>query len=203
MATWTPQPQGLQEILQTVHDSMNQDRKVQQAITMVCRQRSTCARAQRTRQRLNQFQKVPDYTAYLAHILSRMPGEQERIRTIAGYILKNNAKLLLRAPPDVAHFVKQSILMAFTDSSVMIRTAASNNIISYLEVIEPQNWPECLQMLIQALDSPDAELQEVRGLGENCAPSSSVTRRRSCMSSRKRARTIRANLMSIWVALVR
>lgn len=35
MATWTPQPAGLQEILQTVHDSTNPDKKVQANITIV------------------------------------------------------------------------------------------------------------------------------------------------------------------------
>ncbi|KZV89097.1 ARM repeat-containing protein [Exidia glandulosa HHB12029] len=144
MATWTPQPAGLQEILQTVHDSTNPDKKVQQSITL----------------RLNQFQKVPDYTAYLAHIFSRMPDQGERLRSLAGYILKNNSKLILRAPPDVAQFVKESILVAFNDPTPMVRSSASHNIIAYLEILEPRNWPECLSMLVALLDSPDPERQE-------------------------------------------
>ncbi|EJD41686.1 ARM repeat-containing protein [Auricularia subglabra TFB-10046 SS5] len=144
MATWTPQQAGLQEILQTVHESTNPDKKIQSTITM----------------RLNNFQKVPDYPAYLAHIFSRMSDQTERLRTLAGYILKNNSKMLLRAPPDVAQFVKESILLAFNDPSPMVRTSASHNIIAYLEILEPLNWPECLSMLIALLDSPDGERQE-------------------------------------------
>lgn len=105
---------------------------------------------------------MPDYTAYLAHIFARMPDQGERLRSLAGYILKNNAKLLLRAPPDVAQFVKESILLAFNDSAAMVRSSASHNIISYLEILEPRNWPECLSMLLALLDSPDPDRQEVR-----------------------------------------
>lgn len=35
MASWSPQPAGLQEILQTIRDSTNTQNKVQKAITLV------------------------------------------------------------------------------------------------------------------------------------------------------------------------
>lgn len=41
MAAWTPQQAGLQEILQTVHDSTNTDNVVQKAITQVRTPRAT------------------------------------------------------------------------------------------------------------------------------------------------------------------
>ena len=49
-----------------------------------------------------------------------MPQEDDRIRTIAGYLLKNNARLILRAAPDVTDFVKAAVLTAFNDASVLI-----------------------------------------------------------------------------------
>jgi transportin-1 len=112
-------------------------------------------------QKLNHFTRAPEYIAYLAYILSQMPGEEDRIRTIAGYLLKNNARLILSAPPEVGDFVKTAVLSAFNDASIMIRNAASQDIVAFLGVLEPRNWPECLQHLVLALDSPDLDRQEV------------------------------------------
>ena len=113
-------------------------------------------------QKLNNFTRAPDYIAYLAYILSSMPQEDDRIRTIAGYLLKNNARLILRASPDVTAFVKSAVLAAFSDPSIMIRNAASQDVVSFLGILEPKNWPECLQQLVHMLDSPSPEQQEVR-----------------------------------------
>lgn len=90
-----------------------------------------------------------------------MPQEEDRIRTIAGYLLKNNARLILRATPDVLAFVKASVLQAFVDPSVMVRNAAGQDIVAFLGILEPRNWPECLQQLVGTLDSTSQEQQEV------------------------------------------
>lgn len=111
--------------------------------------------------KLNQFTREPDYIAYLAYILSQLIQEEDRIRTIAGYLLKNNARLILSAPPEVGEFVKESVLSAFNDKSVMIRNAASQDIVAFLGVLEPRNWPQCLEHLVLALDSSDLDRQEV------------------------------------------
>ncbi|CCA70510.1 related to importin beta-2 subunit (transportin) [Serendipita indica DSM 11827] len=145
MATWSPDPAGLAQILQTLRDSTNiHDKHIQSQITM----------------RLNDYQRVPNYIAYLAHILAAMTAEGEQIRSIAGYILKNNARLITSASPDAAVYVKASTISAFTDASVMIRNAAQQVLITLLGVLEPRNWPEALSVLIQALDSPDQVTQE-------------------------------------------
>ncbi|KAI0687106.1 ARM repeat-containing protein [Cytidiella melzeri] len=145
MASWTPQQAGLQEIVQTIHKSTDTNTAgVQTAIT----------------HKLNSFTRVPDYVAYLAYILAAMPQEEDRIRTIAGYLLKNNARLILRAAPDVLSFVKASVLQAFTDPSVMVRNAAGQDIVQFLGILEPKNWPECLQQLVHTLDSTVPDQQE-------------------------------------------
>jgi transportin-1 len=113
------------------------------------------------RQKLNNFTRAPDYIAYLAYILTAMPGEEDRIRTIAGYLLKNNSRLILTASADVVAYVKTSVLQAFNDPSNMIRNAAGQDIVAFLGVLEPKNWPECLQELVNSLDSTDPERQEV------------------------------------------
>ncbi|KAE9408726.1 ARM repeat-containing protein [Gymnopus androsaceus JB14] len=141
---WNPQPAGLQEILTTIHESTDMNVTVQRNIT----------------QKLNSFTRVPDYIAYLAHILTAMPQEEERIRTIAGYLLKNNARLVLTSSPEVAQYVKAAVLSAFDDGSVMIRNAAGQDIVSFLGVLEPRNWPECLSQLVNMLDLSDLDKQE-------------------------------------------
>jgi transportin-1 len=112
-------------------------------------------------QKLNSFTRVPDYIAYLAYILQYLTQEEDRIRTIAGYLLKNNARLIVQASPETAAFVKASILSAFGDSSIMIRNAAGQDIVAFLGVLEPKFWPECLQQLMTMLDSTDLDTQEV------------------------------------------
>ncbi|PCH36569.1 ARM repeat-containing protein [Wolfiporia cocos MD-104 SS10] len=145
MTSWVPQQAGLQEILQTIRDSTDsQNTEVQRNIT----------------HKLNEFTRVPDYIAYLAYILAYLPHEEERIRTIAGYLLKNNARLILRSTPDVAAFVKASVLQAFNDSSIMIRNAAGQDVVVLLGILEPRNWPECLQQLVHTLDSANLDQQE-------------------------------------------
>lgn len=114
-------------------------------------------------QKLNNFTRVHDYIAYLSYILAYMPQEEDRIRTIAGYLLKNNARIILRSPPEVATFVKASILQAFNESSVMIRNTAGQDVVAFLGILEPRNWPECLQHLFETLDSPNEDQQEVSG----------------------------------------
>ncbi|TFK45047.1 transportin-PC [Crucibulum laeve] len=144
MAAWTPQPAGLQEILQTIHESTDMNTAVQRNIT----------------QKLNQFTRAPEYIAYLAYILSSLTQEEDRIRTIAGYLLKNNSRLILQSPPPVIEYVKAAVLQAFNDPSIMIRNAASQDIVAFLGVLEPKNWPECLQQLVNTLDSTDLDRQE-------------------------------------------
>ncbi|KAJ7935322.1 armadillo-type protein [Mycena leptocephala] len=144
MASWVPQPQGLQEVLQTLHESTDMNVAVQRAIT----------------QKLNNFTRAPEYIAYLAYILTAMTQEEDRIRTIAGYLLKNNARLILTASPEVGAYVKAAVLQAFNDESLMIRNAAGQDVVAFLGQLEPRNWPECLQQLMSTLDSTDLDRQE-------------------------------------------
>jgi hypothetical protein len=49
----------------------------------------------------------------------------------------------------------------------MIRNAAAQDIVAFLGILEPKNWPECLMLLVNQLDDQDAVHQEVRP----CSPS--------------------------------
>ncbi|KAL0072500.1 hypothetical protein AAF712_000263 [Marasmius tenuissimus] len=132
MALWAPQPAGLQEIPNTIQESTNVSVAVQRTTT----------------RKLNSFTRVPDYIAYLAHILCARTEQEDRIRTIAGYLLENNnARLILSSSPEAAHCVRAAVLRALDDQSVMIRNAASQYVVAFTGVLEPGEWPECLSQL--------------------------------------------------------
>lgn len=105
---------------------------------------------------------MPDFIAYLAYILAHMTGEDARIRTIAGYLLKANCRSISRVTPEAAGFVKASVLEAFRNSQSLVRNAASQDVVSLLGYLEPRNWPECLQTLFLMLDDQNEGEQEVR-----------------------------------------
>lgn len=91
-----------------------------------------------------------------------MSAEEERIKTIAGYLLKNNARLILHTSPDVAGFVKQAILQAYANADgVLLRNNTGQVVVAYLGVLEPRSWPDVLQLLVNRLDDPELEKQEV------------------------------------------
>ncbi|KAG5335852.1 hypothetical protein C0989_000202 [Termitomyces sp. Mn162] len=73
-----------------------------------------------------------------AYILNSMTQEEDRIKTIAGYLLKNNSRLILSSPPEAARFLAMLLWYSLVVS----------------------NWPECLQLLVGALDSTDLDKQE-------------------------------------------
>jgi hypothetical protein len=43
----------------------------------------------------------------------------------------------------------------------MIRSAAAQDIVAFLGILEPKNWPECLMLLVNQLDDQDHVYQEV------------------------------------------
>jgi hypothetical protein len=43
----------------------------------------------------------------------------------------------------------------------MIRNAAAQDIVAFLGILEPKNWPECLMLLVNQLDDQDPVHQEV------------------------------------------
>jgi hypothetical protein len=43
----------------------------------------------------------------------------------------------------------------------MIRNAAAQDIVAFLGILEPKNWPECLTLLVNQLDDQDPVHQEV------------------------------------------
>ena len=92
MASWAPQQAGLQEILQTIHESTDtRNTAVQRNITHVrphCPPSYLCTASYDPH-----FLEIEQL-----HLCTRL---HRQIRTIVGYLLKNSARLILSAALDV------------------------------------------------------------------------------------------------------
>lgn len=129
-------------------------------------------------QRLDSFQVIPDYIAYLAHILILCPQEDETTRAVAGLILKNNilrpsiygdaadasgsssASASSGFQPAAYEYVKAVILRGMADASQTVRQTVGTVIVNLLMKGEPGAWPAGLETLMRAIDSQDANEQE-------------------------------------------
>ena len=78
------------------------------------------------------------------------------------------------------------VLEAFTDSNVMIRNTAGQDIVAFLGVLEPRNWPECLEQLVTMLDMNDLGRQEVSGDRPSYVIPPASSRHRPLSTSSKR-----------------
>lgn len=59
-----------------------------------------------------------------------MRDEEDRIRSIAGYLVKNNSRVSLMPSPEVAELVKSSVIKALNDSNAMIRDTADQDFVA-------------------------------------------------------------------------
>ncbi|KAF8331346.1 armadillo-type protein [Cantharellus anzutake] len=141
---WKPEENGLNEVMRVLRDSTSSENpEVQKEMTV----------------RLHQFNEIPEYPCYLVYILN-LPEGDERLRAVAGLLLKNNASTFLSTwAAHVLQYVKSSILVAFVDASPMVRNAAGQVVVSMLDALEPANWPEVLSHLLQSLDAPSLDVQ--------------------------------------------
>ncbi len=112
-------------------------------------------------QRLESFNKIPDYNSYLTYILTQLPTEDATVRAMAGLLLKNNIRLRMQdIGPDVIAFIKQNIFGALGDQVPMIRNTVSTVIDTLIVELGPESWPEALSSLMEMSDSADRAVQE-------------------------------------------
>ncbi|GAA5850600.1 hypothetical protein JCM9279_007555 [Rhodotorula babjevae] len=143
--SWAPQQQGLEELVACLSKSGSADNKVQESI----------------QERLESFNKIPDYNSYLVYILTQMPSEDVTVRSMAGLLLKNNIRLYLNEiQPDVVAYVKSNIFGAIADPTSMIRNTVSTVINQLIVELKPENYIEALSRLLELVDSPDQYAQE-------------------------------------------
>ena len=99
--------------------------------------------------------------------MAHLTTEDDKVRAVAGLLLKNNAKTITKAPTEVVEYVKVTVLIAFRDRVKEVRDAAGQVIVTLMGALEVAQWPEALMQLMQGLDSPDNAQQLVRILIHN------------------------------------
>ncbi|ODQ54556.1 karyopherin Kap104 [Saitoella complicata NRRL Y-17804] len=112
-------------------------------------------------QHLEQAKSLPDLNNYLAYILVRSTDQEIPVRSAAGLLLKNNARLYYHdiAEP-VLNFVKEAVLNGLADDQHLIRSIAGNVITTIVSRGGVIAWPEVLPRLMDMLDNSTGATQE-------------------------------------------
>ncbi|KZS14399.1 Transportin-1 [Daphnia magna] len=143
--TWSPQEDGLCQILQLLKESQSPDNATQRAV----------------QQKLEELNKYPDFNNYLIFVLTKLTSEDEPTRSLSGLILKNNVRAHFhKFPAPVADFIRNECLSAIGDPSPLIRATVGILITTISSRGELANWPELLPKLCQMLDSQDYNVCE-------------------------------------------
>lgn len=117
-------------------------------------------------QRLEELRFIPDFLAYLSHILVHCTSEEGNPRAVAGLILKNAVTARTGqsdTPADTMAmaYVKTTVLVGLSEPDTMIRHTVGTVIMSILFIEETGAWPEALDALTKGIQSQDANLVEV------------------------------------------
>ncbi|EFA10900.2 Importin subunit beta-like Protein [Tribolium castaneum] len=142
---WTPQQEGLREILTLLKESQSPDTATQRTV----------------QQKLEELNKYPDFNNYLMFVLTKLTSEDEPTRSLSGLILKNNVKTHYNSlQPSVTNFVKNECLQAVGDPSPLIRATVGILITTIASKGDLSSWPELLPALCTMLDSQDYNVCE-------------------------------------------
>jgi transportin-1 len=100
---WTPQQDGLREILTLLKESQSPDTATQRTV----------------QQKLEELNKYPDFNNYLMFVLTKLNSEDEPTRSLSGLILKNNVRTHYNnLQVNVTNFVKNECLQAGVEPPV-------------------------------------------------------------------------------------
>lgn len=112
-------------------------------------------------QKLDSFNKIPDYPNYLVYILTQMPQEEASTRAIAGLLLKNIIRVHFSSIlSEVLAYVKTLSIKGLGDPDVMVRGIIGNVITTIVTRGGLADWPQVLPSLMELLDSPDYNVVE-------------------------------------------
>lgn len=103
-----------------------------------------------------------DCNNYLAHIFLQVGAADTSIRSAAGLLLKNNVRFEYgKIPSESLEYVKEASFHGLQDVEPLIRSIAGNIITSIIYRGGIMSWPEALPRLMQLLDDPNDQLNEV------------------------------------------
>ncbi|CAJ0748848.1 6899_t:CDS:2, partial [Entrophospora sp. SA101] len=137
---WTPTEEGLSQLLQLIKESVSPNNEVHSMI----------------QQKLDSFNKIPDYPNYLVYILIQLIQEDASIRAVAGLLLKNTVRMYFaNIPREVLAYVKSFLIKGIGDPDIMVRGIVGNVITTIVTRGGLTEWPQILVNLMELLDSQD------------------------------------------------
>ncbi|WFD24751.1 hypothetical protein MEQU1_003455 [Malassezia equina] len=145
MASWSPQPEGLAELVELFRQSTSTERDVQRRIA----------------HRLDAISQIPDYLNYVVLVFVQMTGEEVSTRSVAGLLAKNHLYFnSQRVSSESLDYVKQQILPALGFSDTVLRNVASQIVAVLMQVVKPAQWIDGLSLLTQSIESPNVDEAE-------------------------------------------
>ncbi|ODO06999.1 hypothetical protein I350_04365 [Cryptococcus amylolentus CBS 6273] len=147
--SWQPSEQGLQEVLGMLRDTSSTDSQVQRNVAS----------------RLDQLRYVPDFLAYLAHVLIHCTTELDSHRAVAGLLLKNAVNQRSGPPSNendirAMAYVKSTVLTGLADPDQIVRQTVGTVIMSLISNEEAAGWMEALEVLTNGMNSSDPNVVE-------------------------------------------
>ncbi|KAI8333104.1 armadillo-type protein [Chlamydoabsidia padenii] len=142
MTGWVPQKQGLYELLWLFADAARPQNRNQLAI----------------QQKLESFNKIPDYPCYLVYILNEIQSNNHT-RATAGLLLKNTILNHYNSIQlDVLDYIKFSCTKALQqpDSDSGVRKAVASVIAALVTRGQVHNWFDILPLLVEKLSNTDS-----------------------------------------------
>lgn len=136
---WQPQPQGLEQIIQTFNAALEGNQAVQETVV----------------QNIRKFHKEPDFSNYCVMLFCDSQ-RNATLRAQAGLTLKNH--LLFEFPSMTQQnidFIKQHVPLNIADPDKPIRNATGTVISVLLRNITLYRWPEILPIIMEHLSKQD------------------------------------------------
>ncbi|KAJ1660263.1 hypothetical protein IWQ61_000785 [Dispira simplex] len=142
---WTPQAEGLSQLVQMLNNSISADNQVQAE----------------NAKKLEELNKIPDYNNYLIFVLTKLVEERAEIRAVAGLLLKNNVRYRFHdISPEVMEYIKVRSLEALGDPDAMVRNTVGTVITTIVSRGGITTWPQVLPRLMELLENSDYNLAE-------------------------------------------
>lgn len=108
------------------------------------------------------FDLTTDCNCYLAYIFLQEGASDNSVRSAAGLLLKNNVRFEYgQIPPESLQYLKEASFHGLRDTETLIRSIAGNIITSIIYRGGVMSWPEALPRLMQMLDDPNDQVNEV------------------------------------------
>jgi transportin-1 len=110
-------------------------------------------------QKLEEFNKYPDFNNYLCFVFKYLDAAQVDLRNMAGIMLKNNIRDYFdKIHPASVEYIRTEAPGLLGDPMLGIRQTCGSILTTILLKIGPQNWPDLLTNLAEAIGSDSAEL---------------------------------------------